>query len=131
MQFRCPFLGVSPMCNVFLPEIIIPSARDLMKPSWLDLLYWVENCNRSLTKCHSSNSSQANFSGYLIVIHCMKKTAPTNVFLLYYYAINNFLSVIIATTLSLSSASSSSRYYFQFFMNYLLIELSPFLSLLL
>ena len=97
MQFRCPFLGVSPMCNVFLPEIIIPSARDLMKPSWLDLPYWVENCNRSLTKCHSSNSSQANFSGYLIVIHCMKKTAPTNVFLLYYYAINNFLSVIIAT----------------------------------
>ena len=27
----------------------------------------------------------------------MKKTAPTNIFLLYCYAINNFLSVIIAT----------------------------------
>ena len=27
----------------------------------------------------------------------MKKTAPTNLFLLYCYAINNFLSVIIAT----------------------------------
>ena len=37
------------------------------------------------------------FSGYLLIIHCMKKTAPTNIFLLYCYAINNFLSVIIAT----------------------------------
>ena len=65
MQFRYPFFGLGPMRNIFLPEIIIPNARDLMKPSWLDLLMG-RALQPVIDKCHSSNSSQANFSGYLL-----------------------------------------------------------------
>ena len=67
-----------------------------MKPSWLDLLCWVEHCNRSLTNVSARIPAKLIFF-WLFVIHCMKKTTPTNIFLLYCFAINNFLSVIIAT----------------------------------
>ena len=97
MQFRCPLFGLGPMRNVFLSEIIIPNARDLMKPSWLDLLNWVEHCNQSLTIVTARISAKLIFLA--TCFHCMKKAAPTNMFFLYCYAINNFLSVIIATVI--------------------------------
>ena len=69
MQFRCPFFGLGPMRNVFLSEIIIPNARELMKPSCLDLLNWVEHCNQSLTIVTARISAKLIFLATCYTLH--------------------------------------------------------------